>query len=319
MNICLSHMSYPTNLQQEQGDQRDDSDNLGEEPALVVMDQLKAPVSVTFDSNVWESIADLGKLAVHPDSATLGEIRKAIEDKRVTPYISDVVVLLESIAKADRGKFFAEIKTSARRSEPDVSSNPGGVPGITHRLTINALFDHFPQLHEKLSSALEQAFVLGFKLISVPRIGWMRLDDHLYKPQEADESSIGVRLERTHHAARSFEGAGCGAAWAQKLGSDAIAKDAQVAARTNRNPFFALSYCDDKDAIPGAVAEWADGDALAAHHGHSHDVFCTLDQGRGAGARSVLHNSRRQWLDSDFGIVILTPVELAARLPAPTA
>ena len=169
-----------------------------------------------------------------------------------------------------------------------------GVPSIPHRLTMRALFDHFPHVHQNLSSALEQAFALGFKLIDVPRIAWIRLDDHLYKPQEVNEAAIGLRLDRTHHAARSFEVTGCGAAWAEKLGSDAIAKDAQIAARTNRNPLFALSYCDDKDAIPEAVAEWADGDALAAHHGHSHDVFCTLDRGRSAGAGSVPHHGRRQ-------------------------
>jgi hypothetical protein len=249
----------------------------------------------------------------------LGEIRKAIEDRRMTPYISDVVVLLESIPKTDRGKFFSEIKTSTRRAEQDVGPNPGAMPSIIHRLTISARFDHFPQLHEKLSSALEQAFALGFKLINVPRIGWMRLDDHLYKPQEADEATIKARLVRTHHAARSFEEAGCGAAWAEKLGGDAIAKDARVAAHTNRNPLFALPYCADSADIPDAVGEWADGDALAAHHGYRHDVFCTLDRGRGAGTRSVLHHSRRQWLSSAFGIVILTPAELAARLPTPSA
>jgi hypothetical protein len=275
---------------------------------------MNPPISVTFDSNVWESIADPAKMAAHSDAAALGEIRRAIEDRRVAPYISDVVVLLESIGKTERGKFLGGIKTSTRRSEPDASPNPSGVPIIRSNLSINSVFDHFPQLHEKLSSALEQALALGFRFINVPRIGWMRLDEQLYKPQEADEATIGTRLDRTHHAAVEFEAVGCAAAWATKLGEDAIAKDAKVAARAKRNPFFALPYCADQAAIPEAVGEWADGDALAAHHGHRHDVFCTLDRGRGAGTRSVLHHSRRQWLNDDFGIVILKPTELAGRL-----
>jgi hypothetical protein len=276
----------------------------------------QAPMSVTFDSNVWESIADLDKLAVHADGVALGEIRRAIEDKRAVPYISDVVVLLESIAKKERGKFFGGIKTTMRRSEDGMSTGANGVSVIKSTLTISSVFDHFPQLHEKLSSALEQAFALGFKIINVPRIGWMRLDDHLYKPQESNPKDIGTRLDRTHDAALKIEAAGCGAAWATKLGEDAIAKDPQVAACSGRNAFFALAYCRDPAAISEAIAEWADGDALAAHHGHEHDVFCTLDRGRGAGMQSVLHQSRRQWLKTDFGVVILSPAELATRLPA---
>jgi len=274
---------------------------------------MSTPMSVTFDSNVWESIVDPAKLAVHADAVALGEIRRAIEDKRVAAYLSDVTVLLESIRKADRGTFFADIKTATRRSEDAPSVDPSGMPVIKSTLTIRSVFDHFPRPHEKLSSALERAFALGFKLIKVPRIGWMRLNGELYKPLETDEGSLGARLNRTHHAATVFEAAGCGAAWATKLGEQAIANDPQVAARTNRNPFFALPYCGDQAAISEAIAEWADGDALAAHYGHGHDVFCTLDRGRGAGTQSVLHSSRRAWLESDFGIAILTPVELAER------
>lgn len=275
---------------------------------------ITAPMSVTFDSNVWESIADPIKLVVHADEVALRELRRAIEEKRVAPYISDVVLLLESISKKERGKFFAGIKTTMRRSEDGVSTDSSGIPVIRSTLTISPVFDHFPRLHDKLSSALEQAFALGFKMINVPRIGWMPVDDHLYKPMEADEREIGARVDRTHDAAAKIEAAGCGAAWAQRLGEDAIAKDAHVAARTNRNPFFALAYCADQAVISEAIAEWADADALAAHHGHSHDVFCTLDRGRGAGTKSVLHHSRRRWLETDFGIAIQTPTELAARL-----
>jgi hypothetical protein len=274
-------------------------------------------MSVTFDSNVWESIADLIKLAVQADAVALREIRRAIEERRVTPYISDVVVLLESISKKERGKFFAGIKTTMRRSEGGVSIDASGIPVIKSTLTISPVFDHFPPLHDKLSSALEQAFALGFKMINVPRIGWMRVDDHLYKPMGVDDKEIGARIDRTNDAAVKIEAAGCGAAWVQKLGEDAIARDANVAARADRNPFFALAYCADQAVISEAMAEWADGDAVAAHHGHSHDVFCTLDRGRGAGTESVLHRSRRQWLETEFGIAIQTPTELAARLRTP--
>jgi hypothetical protein len=194
--------------------------------------RMSAPRSVTFDSNVWESIADPAKLTVHADAVALGEIRRAIEETRVAAYISDVVVLLESIRKADRGTFFADIKTTMRRAEDGTSIEPSGMPVIRSNLTISSVFDHFPQLHQKLSSALERAFALGFTVINVPRIGWMRLNEELYKPQEMDEVLLGARLDRTHHAAAAFEAVGCGAAWATKLGEDAMARNPQIAARS---------------------------------------------------------------------------------------
>jgi hypothetical protein len=80
-------------------------------------------------------------MAAHSDATALGEIRRAIGN-RVAPYISDMVVLLESIGKTERGKFLGGIKTSMR-SEPDASPNPSGVPIIRSNLTIYSAFDHY--------------------------------------------------------------------------------------------------------------------------------------------------------------------------------
>jgi len=76
-----------------------------------------------------------------------------------------------------------------------------------------------------------------------------------------------------------------------------------------------LAHSDKQSAVADAVAEWADGDALAAHYGHAHDAFCSLDRGRQAGSRSILHLSRRSWLAREFGIRVDSPIELAERLP----
>jgi hypothetical protein len=152
-------------------------------------------------------------------------------------------------------------------------------------------------------------------MMKVPRIGLMRVDDHLHKPMEVDDKEIAARVDRTNDAAVKIEAAGCGASWAQKLGKEAIARDANVAARDVRNPFFALAYCAKlsfrRRSPSGRMG------AVAAHHGHSDDVFCTLDHGRGAGTKSLLHRSRRQWLETEFGVANQTPTELASRLRTP--
>lgn len=70
----------------------------------------------------------------------------------------------------------------------------------------------------------------------------------------------------------------------------------------------------ERKAVHKAINEWADGDAVAAHAGYGNDLFCTNDLGKGAGESSVLHPKNRAWLQSDYGIVFVTTLELAQRL-----
>jgi hypothetical protein len=280
----------------------------------VVEREMPVPISITFDSNVWECIADPAKLLQHPDASALQKIRGAIESGQASPFISDVVVTLESTRKADRAGFFRSVRMTSASSEPVVQRGEDGITHISRSVMMNASFEHFPTLHPKLSTALNSALALGFRLINVPRIGWLRLADGLYKPQLSDERQLGELLDRTHLAAEAFERQGCGVAWVTALGEVSLRDHPELTQRGIRSPLLAFAHGDHQDAIPAAVAEWADGDALAAHYGHQHDVFCSLDRGRNAGSRSILHNSRREWLRHQFGLQIKSPMEVVAIL-----
>lgn len=63
-----------------------------------------------------------------------------------------------------------------------------------------------------------------------------------------------------------------------------------------------------------AVAEWADGDSIAAHYAYGNDLFCTRDMGKTAGAASVLSLNNRRWLETQFGIEFVSPTEATRRL-----
>jgi hypothetical protein len=49
-----------------------------------------------------------------------------------------------------------------------------------------------------------------------------------------------------------------------------------------------------------AIAEWVDGDALAAHYAFKADVFCTNDRAHKAGSKSIFHPSNLAKLKSQF-------------------
>jgi len=271
----------------------------------------KMTLDVTFDSNVWECIVDPEKRDAHADANALNRIRSAIESGVVRPFISDVVVTLEGVRRRDRASVFRDIEISSTSTHSVAPPSPDGPATVSRTITRRTSFDHFPSAHEKLSRSLHEAVTLGFKMIRVPPIGWMRLEEAWYKPTPADEGQLSDLLHRTNVAAVSFEEQGCGVAWVTELGEEALRIHPELTQRGIQSPFLAFAYGDNQAAIPDAVAEWADGDALAAHYGHGHDVFCSLDRGRQAGSRSILQGSRRTWLMREFGIKVSSPIELS--------
>src|SRR5438132_1682584 len=58
----------------------------------------------------------------------------------------------------------------------------------------------------------------------------------------------------------------------------------------------------DLTKVGRAVAEWADGDSVAAHYGYANELFCTQDRAARAGRRSVMHPAQRSWLHRVYGV-----------------
>ena len=65
------------------------------------------------------------------------------------------------------------------------------------------------------------------------------------------------------------------------------------------------------------MAEWADGDTVAAHVAYGNNEFCSNDHGRRGGAASVLDRANREWLASSHGVRFLTISALAQLLSSP--
>ena len=63
--------------------------------------------------------------------------------------------------------------------------------------------------------------------------------------------------------------------------------------------------------INRAIAEWADGDSVAAHDAYGIDIFCSEDFGKSAANPSVLDAANGDWLTKTLGIQFATLGELA--------
>jgi len=169
-----------------------------------------------------------------------------------------------------------------------------------------------PRPRSDTVARVRRALELGLRILSAPRPGGGGtpidvLDGELY----AKDINPSTRLERYEAIAAAIEARG--------LGFARMLKAAPSGSRGLDSP-IGLATVDwasspgDMTKVARAVAEWADGDSVAAHYGYANDLFCTQDRAARAGRHSVMHPAQRSWLHRVYGVEFVGIAELAARL-----
>lgn len=261
---------------------------------------------VTFDQNVFRQI--MRYPSSDPDANYLYE---AIVDGRIEPLVSQTLFSLEGVTKVKRPEFMrdrdAKMETKTKED------------GKRIRSTFSIAPDHstHPGMHEAQSEDLEKALKLGFKLIHVPRIGSplpneVRVDlhNHIYDELAHFEpqNNLGGAV------CRMIENAGAGYAHVKQL-FDRIEKRSGRRLEAKTDIFNAALFNDDeRNELKAAVAEWSDGDSVAAHVRHLSHIFCTNDKAGKAGSSSVFSDQNRQDLYNRYAVQFQTPAELVTKL-----
>ncbi|WP_025840995.1 hypothetical protein [Asaia platycodi] len=147
-------------------------------------------------------------------------------------------------------------------------------------------------------------------------MGNFHLDDKIYPLYKQDGGIMeSVRcMDKVHELSRGLGCKGVGKAAAIKLGLKltqkyGIGKDELFYRGLGRAKTKAK-----RKSVANVVAEWADGDSIAAHYGFGMDLFCSEDFGRSSKKASVLDENHRCWLKSDFDIGFVTLNDLARML-----
>jgi hypothetical protein len=256
------------------------------------------PLTVTFDTNALADVIS-PETSQHPtDPADATWVRGAVLAGSIRGFFSETLITIEGIKTKDR----AAVLSSARLVSSSSSDSENSI-------TIKVAFQQDRNPSEpRFSERIQAARSLGMRALMVPRLlgsGVCAKDDYgtLFEPVGDLEQFVarGVRL-RSEIGAR-----GIGHAVAVKLGLDGLSQPGfwyQGLRHASRNK------------VKEAVAEWADGDSLAAHYGYGIDLFCTRDCAKKAGKVSVLHPDNRRWLSEEFGIQFVTLAELAERVRA---
>lgn len=262
---------------------------------------------VTFDTNTLADVV-APETSQRPTGAPDGtKVRAAIRAGTIQGFFCETMITLEGIKNVDRSAVFGSTTTNAH-FQHGLAPDGNGVTYINMRAEQTAR----QPLDQRQADRFLAAFELGMKLLGAPRVGMVRVDDPNggRYVEEPEEDQIGRRLDRHNNVVTAIEARGLGCAQAQKIAGEI---QAEVGGYGSFVSFLGKPRTPaEQGKINRAIAEWADGDSIAAHYGYNNDLFCTEDFGKGGSTASVLDDSNRQWLSETFGIRFVTLAELAA-------
>lgn len=257
-------------------------------------------MKIIFDSNVWQIIT-FPDDPQYKDEASLADfkkIRQAIIDKKIEAFLSETVFTIEAIRRVERQDYFSSRKPKIETKEKatddgkiSLSFSIGPEKGID--------FNDRPILKKYFDEAIK----LGFKIARLPRIAGMVNEDieHIRYKQEGEE--LSKYHDKVFEVAQKIEDSGAGMSQIEAIG--------KLYDTTNWMKGLKKVPETEINKIAKAAAEWADGDSVAISVALSCNFFCTRDQAKGAGSKSVLSINNLTWLKNDYGFETILPENLA--------
>ena len=260
---------------------------------------------VTLDTNACDVVHDDQKKADKVRPETARALRAAIENGKIQAFVSEASIFVECLSFADKLTYLSVAGTEQTRPTPD-----------SRRV----------EVFQDLAS-------IGVKLLHAPLIGAETFIEGL---QWADDTvhSQSDRLKRYQ-------------AFIEPYARHKPLKPIGYAELTTQGPLpeqrtrrtengFHVEMAQDwaiglkraydngdrskqnslRSSVGPIIGEWCDTLILGSHKGYGNDIFCSIDEGKGAGSSSLMHLSNRASLAA-MGVVVMSPEELmteAARL-----
>jgi hypothetical protein len=254
---------------------------------------------ITFDSNVWQMVVRPSLVPKHENYGDFCAVHEALRSKRIEGFICETVGTLEAIKRAGRSSYFNSIR-------PIVEVKLENVKGNQSLISVNIGTNHrqHPGLVPILQDGLEAAFALGIRVMRAARIGIPVPVPFLSLEHYADEHDRQASAKRDNYWGEVLE-----AIELRGVGGAVIR-----AVKQSLRQGVGVSSAEQENDFARAIAEWADGDSVAAHVAYNNDVFCTEDKGNSAGGKSILDQSNRLWLQETYGMKFATIHGLAQQI-----
>jgi hypothetical protein len=253
---------------------------------------------ITFDTNVCNVINDPQKWPTLVNPVDAQKIRDAILAKTIAAFVSEATLFVECLSFPDKVTYLSVAGTASPRPAPD--------PRLV------AVFDDLAEI--------------GMELLHAPLIGAEKFVES-FKWAEDVRHTASVRHDRFCAFIRPLPRHEPLKIYGQSLLKNQPPVPTRKWTRTSPTQVsveipqkWAIGIKREWDGNAGGrralekivrpvIGEWCDGLIVGSHVGYGNDVFCTADQGKNAGANSLLHHSNRGSLVAQ-GVNIMTPSEL---------
>lgn len=229
------------------------------------------------------------------------KINTIIRNKIIEPYFCEIALSLESIIKNERLTHISTYKPKIEIIKEDFNGN-----SFHGSISFGPDNDAHPGMHIALKTKYLEAVKLGFKVITMTNIGTARTkeikDETKIKFTSIDD--FWAYADRLHECSSFIQSLGCGSDSYHKL-----VDKYQIRISPYKRLAKMASQADIKQ-FAASIAEWADGDSISAHYAFGNDYFCTNDQARNAGSKSVFYSDNLRLISERFGVKVISPEEL---------
>jgi hypothetical protein len=264
---------------------------------------------ITYDSNTLDKVARPERFPKDPRQTEYCRIHSLLKEGAIKGFFCETIVTCEGIQRIDRAEVLS--KTTLNR-EINHSQNENGE--LVIELKLKTVMPTRKPLHPEVIKRMQAALKIGMKTLGAPRIGWPRIEDPenvIYFQDGQNSITLSDRIDRYLVAGEAIQARGVGFSQIENLAR----KFALRAVISEPEPWYtSLNRAKDiheENEIKRAVAEWADGDSVAAHIGYGIDFFCTEDKGNSAGASSIFDAKNRNWLTDNFGLKFVSLSDVA--------
>lgn len=280
---------------------------------------------VTFDTNVLDLACRPERFPKDPRQPELQKVHAALVTGSIQGFYSVTMLTIEGIARKDRAEVFASTRTKMQSETPSVINNadlPGEVRAKVggeniEKIAITLIVDQPARkpLHSEVVARAKAAKELGVRALkAVPRIGAYSIDDpdKEFYLSNGEGDALRAWINKAHEVSAAIQNRGLGFSQVKTLGKKmALSNPEEIWFEALRN----AKDVHEERAVERAFAEWADGDAIAAHIAYGIDIFCSADVGNSNATNSVLDPVNRAWLTETYGVRFMTFDDLLTSLP----
>ena len=269
-------------------------------------------MKVTFDSNSFRKVLNPNLLKIETDRNAYKLILDNIQKNNIEPYFSSAMFIYEEAPRKYRADHIAK-----RRVNTDMTWGKGKNGSIRGTFSFEPDNETSTPLSPYSLKRLSDALSLGFKMIHVPRLGMpipIEISKLLKQNNDKSYSEFMNKCELKSKVLEVMEQQNVGPYAYMRL-KEKIRNKSGTASQTNAyfNDRRFLNENEQK-SLGAVMAEFSDGDLIAAHIGEGLDLICTEDFGGGHPTKSVFSSDHRKWLTEKFNCHFITPLELHKKI-----